>query len=337
MKRFWSIAASRWPLSIPVRRLESILGAPLTAAIAASGLVEVAALNEGDSVECAECGRLARLVSEPEGLVALCPEECPAERFGLAPARLVVAPQAFARRLAAAFDLSGVPGAEAPLIQLGRRSIGDDLVAFDLVAHPRRPEVIERLRWVVRGGPPVRVLLAPDSRGIPADAPAEMGAVELLWLGLDEVVRLEGSLRVDLDALTSRRTFRGYRPVPTPFGGLVLDAHDATWAGVRVGLEGAPLLRRLLGELAARPNQLVTREDLWRSLYPDDFTRRGNLARGVNPEDLNDRLRRLVGKLRGALQRAAPDGHGPLVENARGSESVGGYFLALRPEMVRVT
>ena len=196
---------------------------------------------------------------------------------------------------------------------------------------------MERLRWVVRGGPPVRVLLTPDSRCIPADAPAEVGGVELVWLGLDEVVRLEGGLRADLDALTSRRVFRGFRSVPAPFAGLSLDGNDATWAGVRVGLEGALLLRRLLGELAARPNQVVTREDLWRSLYPDDFTRNGNLARGVNPEDLNDRLRKLVGKLRIALQSAGRGGNGPVIDNARGSETVGGYLLALPPAMVRFT
>lgn len=335
MNRFWSLAAAQWPLSIPRRRLEAITGGALTRSIVSAGLLELGALHEGDAVPCGGCGRFARLVAEPEGLVAVCPEECPVEPFGPEPARLFVEPSSWARRLAEGLRLDGTPGEEGPVVPLGRRKVGEETVAFDLVPRPRRPEVLERLYRLARGGPSVRVLLAPDSSRLPADAPTEIVGVELVWTGLDELVTVDEGLRVDLDALTARRSFRGFRAEPAVFAGLTVDARGATWAGVRVALDGAPLLRRLLTELAARPGQVVTRDELWRSLYPDDFTRQGNLARGVNPDDLNDRLRGLVGKLRLALQAVARNGTGPTVENSRGSETVGGYVLALRPEMVR--
>ncbi|MFN7146944.1 MAG: hypothetical protein ACK4YP_24430, partial [Myxococcota bacterium] len=178
MKRFWAVAAAHWPLSLPRRRLEAITGGSLTSAIVAAGLLEVGALDEGDAVPCAGCGRFARLVAEPEGLLAVCPEDCPVEPFGEAPARLFVEPAMWARRLAEALHLDGTPGEEGPVTPLGRRKVGDETVAFDLVPRPRRSEVVDRLHRLVRGGPSIRVLLVPDSRRLPADAPTEIAGVD---------------------------------------------------------------------------------------------------------------------------------------------------------------
>jgi hypothetical protein len=73
--------------------------------------------------------------------------------------------------------------------------------------------------------------------------------------------------------------------------GLLVTPTGITLAGHPVPLERSLLAQRLLHELAQRPGEFVPRRTLWRLLYADDHTRDGRVARGVNPDDLDDRLR----------------------------------------------
>ena len=332
MKQFWALAATHWPYSTPRGRLESTIGAGTVAALLNAGVLQAAALGEGQTVVCPECRGTSRLVYEDTGFVAVCTGawECPVVPFGAAPERLYVEPTYFARSLAAALDVVGVPGAPGPVVPLGRRTLGDDLVAFDFVARPGRAGVVETLHRLARSGPRVRVVVVPDGRRLPADAPTELSGAELVWVGLEELLVVGTPLRVDLRALHSRRHFAGV-VVEEAFDGLVVSQTGATWQGRALDIAASPLTLRLLRLFAERPGELVGNADLWRALYPDDHTRGGNLARGANPEDLKDRVRFVVGSLRTAL-RAVDAESGELVENVRG----GGYRLALGRDRVRV-
>ena len=330
MERFWAMAAAHWPLSTPRASLEDLIGVAQVDALLGVGILHVAALEDGDVVECASCGANARLVWEDAGFVAVCEGEveCPCEPFGSAPERVFIDPGAFARTVADALGLEGVPGVPAPVVPLGRRMFGEERVAFDLVARPGRAGLLDALERHARGGPRVRVVLVPDSRRLPASAPTELAGVEIVWVGLDELLVVGTPLRVDLRAIVSRRHFPGVI-VEERFDGLLVGDRRASWRGQAFDIEASPLSLRLLRLLATQPGEFVGDAALWRSLYPDDHTKGGNLARGANPEDLKDRVRFVVGSLRAALRGA---GAGELVENVRG----GGYRLALPLERVRI-
>lgn len=332
MKDFWALAAAHWPYSTPRTRLESTIGAGPVARLLEAGLLHTGALTENHAVVCPECWGSARLVREDTEFVAVCESEweCPVVHFGAAPERVYVEPAAFARSLAAALEIGSVPGAPGPVVPLGTRVLGEELVAFDFIERPVRAGLEDALYRLARGGPRIRVVLVPDGRRLPADVPAELGGAELVWVGLDELLVVGRPLRVDPRAILSRRHFAGLAVAPT-FDGLVVNAGGATWQGRPLDIAASPLTLRLLRLFAERPGELVGNADLWRSLYPDDHTKGGNLARGANPEDLKDRVRFLVGTLRAAL-RAVGTSSGELVETVRG----GGYRLALGRERVRI-
>jgi hypothetical protein len=326
VKGFWSLAAAHWPLSLPRRRLDTAIGPELVTALVDARVLQTGALGEDDEVPCGTCRSPARLVEEPEGLVAVCPAGCPCEPFGELPERVYVEPVTLARDLARALGTEGVPGPpKPPVVPLGRRSIGEQIVAFDLVGRPARAGTMDMLHRIARNGPAVRVVLVPDARRLGADVPTEIPGAELMWAGLDEVLVVEGGMRVDLGPLLRRRVFPG---VVRPFEGLQLDAAGARWRGQAVALSPAAL--RLLQALAANPGERRTQLELWRELWPDDHTRTGAFSRGTRPDLFDNRLRRAVTELRKALRGAGLEG---VVENVpRGG---GGYRLALNPDQVR--
>jgi hypothetical protein len=105
-----------------------------------------------------------------------------------------------------------------------------------------------------------------------------------------------------------------------------------------LAIEGAPLALRLLRALAGTPGSYVSRRELWRVLYPAEHAPSGRVTPGVNPDDLDDRLRAVVGKLRSAFRALgnAPGLPDDTIENRRGDDKVGGYRLALPAALVRV-
>jgi len=325
------MAARDWPPSYPTHELAASVGSVRVAELHAAGVLREEAIRAYGTVTCPECYADARVVYEPGGAVAICTGDfgCPDQDLGPTPTRSAMQAGDFALRLAGALGLSGVPGHESILTALGRRHLGDEEVAFDLCSHPGRPESLDALAALVRRGPAVRVVLVPCAARLRANIPTEVGGVEVVWVGLDEVVRLEGGFAVELAPILSRRPFWGATPA---FGGLLLAEHAATWSGRPVLGTAQQRALQLLRALAARPGEWVPRRELWRVVSPGEFTRAGKLSKGVNPDNLDGQLRGVVLEVREALAAA---GLADAIPNRRGDEVTGAYRLALAPDHIR--
>lgn len=333
MNRFWTMAGRQWPPAAPAHQLVASLGGSHVHLLQSAGVLHAVALRHYDTVPCSECGRDARVIFEPGGAVAVCTsaDECSDEELGPRPARLVLRPDSFAARLAAALELEGTPGQRGPVMALGRRHVGEELVAFDLCAGLHYRDALDALRCLAKGGPSVRVVLVPDARTLPADAPARIGSVEVVWAGLDEVLTIGERLVADLGPVLARRAFRGAVYV-RPFRGLDFGADGVLWHGRLVVPGTRGLAVQLLRVLAENPGEWISRRELWRRLWHEEHTRDGDIPRGMNPDRFDGRLRIVVGEARSALRGAGLDG---VLENQRGNEAQGGYRLSLRPEQVR--
>lgn len=327
MKRFWTLAARHWLPSLPSWEMEAAIGKELVARLVSVGLLAEVAIQPHERVTCVSCRWNALVIREPEGCVVICQGEmeCPEVAVGRAPYRLVADERSLARLLAEALALEGTPGASGLLVPLRKRRIGDEAVAVDLCPHPKRVGFEDALFRVTRAGPRVRVLLVSDSARIPADAPTECGATELVWAGLDEVVVIDDRFRVNLRPIVSRRAFSGFDP-NAGFAGLLLDGTGAWWHGRALPVQGRAL--RLLRALAARHPSVASKKLLWREVWPEDHRRAGEIARGIVPHQLDSRLRHAVAEIRAALGEGA-------VENERGGDQAGGYRLALDAGQVR--
>ncbi len=330
MTSFWSLAARSWPPSHPTHQLVTAVGPAMVAALLAASVLQQQAIRPWGTVPCTSCRQDARVIYEAGGAVAVCTGEmgCADEDLGGAPSRSRMNAEDFVRRLAAAFQLDGVPGRERIVIPLGRRKIGDEDVAVDLCTHPGRPEALEELARVAHRGPAVRVVVVPDFHSLPTDVPTELGGAELVWVGLNEVIMLDGGLRVDLQPILLRRPFRG---VPaSEFGGLALDSTGAWWRGTQLFTTDSALALALLHVLGERPGEFVPGREIWRRLWPEDHTRSGALPRGANPDTFDRRLRGVVIDVRGALARVGQDA-------VLGNQYGGAYGLVLPRHQVRMT
>lgn len=327
MKAFWSLPGRGWAPSMPSWEMVAALGQDRVDRLRAAGVLHEVAIKPYDHAPCPACRWSARVVWEPAGAVLVCEEElCDhVEELGAAPYRLATNPAELARLVAKALALEGTPGTGDTLIPLGRRRLGDEVVAFDVCARPGVRGFEDALYRLARSGPRVRVLLVPDSARIPADAMPEIAGVELVWVGLDEVIFLDRGLRADLRALLARRSFPGFT-VELPFDGLAIEAGGVSWRGAAVPLK--PRALRLLRALATHHPAVATRAQLWREVWPEDHTRTGEVARGMNPDLLDSRLRQAVAEVRAALGD-------DVVDNARGGERAGGYRLALAASQLR--
>lgn len=335
MNRFWALAARDWPPAYPTHELVATIGAENARALVTSGMLQLQAIQPHDTVVCLECRRNARVVYERSGnAVAVCTGdfECPDEELGSAPSRSAMNPGDFAYRIASALQLEGEPGASGLVTALGRRRLGDEVVAFDLCSHPRQPEAVDAVARLARGGPSVRVVFVPDSRKLPADIPGEICGVEVIWAGLNDVLRFEPALGVDLRQILARRRFAVAVVEPT-FDGLVLDGLAARWRGQPVGVPGI-VPPAVLRALARRPGQFVGRRELWLELWPEEHTKNGQIPKGVNPDRFEGRLRTAVGELRIALRQADPT-LADAIRSRRGGDAAGGYGLMLPAELVR--
>ena len=303
------------------------LGHELVECLVAAGVLREVAIRPFETVACPTCRWNARVLWERGGAVLICEGEmgCEAVELGTAPYWLSTDASELVRRVAEAFALEGAAGAGDSIVPLGRRRLGEEMVAFDLCPHPGRAGFEDSLYRLARSGPRVRVLLVPDSARIPADALPEIAGVELVWVGLDEVLVMDGGLRADLRPLLWRRSFPGFT-LELPFDGLAIEAGGVCWRGAAVPLK--PRALRLLRALATHHPAVATRAQLWREVWPEDHTRAGEVARGVNPDLLDSRLRQAVAEVRAALGDDA-------VDNVRGREREGGYRLVLAANQLR--
>lgn len=331
---FWTFAGRYWPPARPTHELVAKLGADEVSALHAAGVLEAVALRPYETVRCPECNGDARVISEGANAIAICTGDflCPDVELGPAPSRSVMRVERFLERLAASLELAGAPGRPAVVTPLGSRQIGDEEVAFDLCSSAERPEATEALATLARRGPRVRVVLVPDSQRLRADMPTDADGVDLVWAGLDEVVRLDGGLTTNLAPILARRRFRGLK-ADRSFGGLEIGERSITWRGQRVLDSEDGRAFRLLRVLAAHPGEWLPRADLRRAIWPDQHTRSGKLARGSSTLKLDEQLRKVVMTLRDSLAAA---GLSDAVVNNPGDETKSAYRLMLPVEQVRL-
>lgn len=327
MKPFWTLAARGWAPSLPSWEMIAALGHERVERLRAAGVLHEVAIQPYERLACPACRWNARVIREAAGAVLVCEEEmCDhVVELGAAPYRLAADPTELARLVAEALALEGTPGTGDTLIPLGRRRVGEEIVAFDLCARMGVRGFEDALYRLARSGPRVRVLLVPDSARIPADALPEIAGVELVWVGLDEVLVVDRGLRADLRPLLARRQFPGFT-LELPFDGLAIEPSGVSWRGAAVALK--PRALRLLRALATHHPGVAPRAQLWREVFPEEHTRTGEVARGVNPDGLDSRLRQAVAEVRAALGD-------DVVDNARGGERAGGYRLALAAKQLR--
>ncbi len=327
MKPFWTLAGRHWAPSLPSWEMVATIGHERIAGLVGAGVLREVAIRPFEQVPCPSCRWHARVIWEPAGAVLICEEEMcgQAVEVGAAPYRLSTDANELARRVAEALALEGTPGTGDSIIPLGRRRLGEEMVAFDLCPGPAYAGFEDALYRLARGGPRVRVLLVPDSARIRADALPEIAGVELVWVGLDEVLVIDRDVRADLRALFARRQFPGFT-LELPFDGLAIEPGGVSWRGAAVTLK--PRALRLLRALATHHPGVAPRAQLWRELFPEEHTRGGEVARGVNPDSLDSRLRQAVAEVRAALGD-------DVVDNARGGERAGGYRLALGAKQLR--
>ena len=188
--------------------------------------------------------------------------------------------------------------------------------------------------WLQLGRIQSAVLLAPTSRWLP-DWPLPRG---VHWLALDQIVDLQAG-KADLSELAFALQLTGEELALLlwPRFHLVIDRQGTPYyGGVRVNVDRSAKLGQLLGILAARPGEWVSRRELLTALYPEEVTNRGRWL--TDPEKLDRRLRQLVSALGKAFDTArlpdsAPDN--PL-ENLRArGDHEGGYRLTIPVERVR--
>lgn len=332
MSAFWALAGRDWPPRYPTHQLVNDVGPAALASLLATGVLREEAIRPHDTVPCTACRRRAEVIFQRGSAFAICSgaRGCPDEDLGPAPSWASMNAEDFTRRLAAAFGLDGLPGVGGAVVPLGARRFGDETAAVDLCPHPAAQAVAELTR-LARNGPSVRVVLVPDSRRLRADLPRELDDVAVVWAGLDEVLTLDRELGVDFAPICARRGFRGLsaRAAVPSFAGLAVGKDGARWGGqVVIGPELAQALT-CVRTLAAQPGVFVSSRQLWQALWPLEHTRSGELARLVNPLDLDRRLRHVVGDVREAL---AVTGVENVVENKRKV----GYRLTLAPELVSV-
>lgn len=334
MSAFWALAGRDWPPKYPTHQLVDHIGSVALAALLATGVLHEEAIRPHDTVPCTACRRRAEVIYQRGRAFAICSggKGCPDEDLGPAPSWASMNAEDFAIQLAATLGLDGAPGVGGDVVPLGERMIGDERVAVDLCPHPGEPQALDALARLARRGPEVRVVLVPDSRRLRADLSREVGGVEIVWAGLDEVLTMDGRIGADLAPILARRAFRGMAAAVPP-AGLRIDASGVQWRGrTVVGPEKAQIVT-LLRTLAARPCAVVSRRELWRVLWPLEHTRTGGLARGVNSDDFNARLHLVVKGVRAALAAA---GAGDVVKNQLGNPDKGGYRLMLPPDQVSV-
>lgn len=285
MRSFWTLAGRAWPADLPERAWASRCPGLSLPHLEREGVLVRRTLRPFEVVECVSCGGLARVARELGAWVGVCEGDldCPGTPLGPEAVALRVDEAGVLRRLCTTLELAGALDFGEMFVGLGRTRIGHEWVGFEFCRRPSATGLLAELERRVAGESGVRVVLAPATRRIPASAPARVGSVAVLWVGLDEVLTLSPEWAVSLDAITGRRSFSGWVPPARP--GLVISGKGAEWDGVALPL--SPRAMRLLRVLAAAPGEVLPRAALAAAVWPDEHTRTGALARGVNPDDID--------------------------------------------------
>lgn len=303
-------------------------------------------LRDGDRYPCEhnhddDCPRIIAGDPAEGGAVAWCGSSYGCERVPIPPEEgfaYHVEPLLFGQALRHVLGLDGpalvAPGWRKPLV-LGRRRMGEEEVSFILVRSSRLDHG-RQLLLAAQSATPLLVLLAAHRTAIPPTTLPRVAGKDFLWLGLDQVLRLEqGRLTADLSTLALMHPFRGLDlgRVLWPRYELVLDPARSRfhWRGQSLDLGRNARVARLLLKLATQANTRVPRIDLQLDQWPEEFSARSGVS--VNTVKLDRRLRDLKRVLVAALE-ATGMGPVPLEAYDSRSEDEGGYRLLIDPDRI---
>ena len=334
MQSLWRAMETGWPLSCPEPELAGQLGSETLGALDELGLVRREPFLAGARLPCEGCSQ-GRQVVEHEGTWAVCTHpEMACESVDLTETdRAEVDEAGLVRQLRATLRLEGPTEPLSPHrpVLLGQRGLGGQTVAFALVRPRRAQERVVR-EWLQLGRVQNAVLLTPTSRWLPS----WVLPLGVHWLALDQMVDLPaGTADLSELAFALRLTGEELAQLLWPRFHLVIDRLGTPYyGGVRVNLGRSAKLGQLLGLLAARPGEWMSRRDLLTALYPEEVTNRGRWLTDLGK--LDRRLRQLVSALSKAFDVAAA---GTTLVNpienlrARGDHE-GGYRIGSPPILV---
>lgn len=340
MKRFLEVVERHGRPALPVASWRAEVGAELVATLRGLRWLESRPLSEGGWFPCpsgAGDGCPRRVVQLRGQLVAVCGQEidqCDDVVIADDDAEvLAVTTGSLRAGIAAAVGLDEVERGQGPRsgpVRLGERQFGDERAAFYFAARVGRRGFHDWLdATVTRERGRAVALLVARGAGLPVEQAAELRRAGVFVLGLDRTLRL--SVReavIDLAEFVIERRFAGVDPgaLLWPRYELVLDPEGGRhwYRGQELALEGKRKTAALLEELAAAPGQVVTRDTLFRAMWPESYGGRGTLD-----TDWDRRIRGHKQVLAGLLGAVASDGAALIASASSGDETEGGYRLVM--------
>lgn len=346
VERFLELVERHGSPALPVATWRAEVGERTVQALRRAGWLESRPLLPGGWFPCPSPGgdgcprRLVELRGE---IVAVCGQEieqCADVVIADADAELLAVTRGSIRAaLAAVLDLDevelGQPRATGPM-RLGERLFGEERAVFYFAARLGKPGLGDWIDATAgRGRGRAVALLVPRASGVSAARQADLRRAGTSFLPLDQLLRLEdGGATIDLSEFVIEHRFTGVDPgaLLWPRYELVLDPEGGRYwfGGERLGLEGKLKTAAMLEELARRPKQVVTRDELCRAIWPDTY-----LGRGTLETDWDRRIRGLKRELGKTLETAVAGASDLLQASGHGDDTLGGYRLALEPQATR--
>lgn len=314
-------------MSLPSARVVATCAGATINLMIRAGVLQWVAARDGTSWRCSTCAGLGVVIEESGDLMVCCREGmgCPASV--LAEGEMLAMDEA--TTAAALGRLLGLSAPPMPACSGVARMLGERTgVRFVLLGQASARGAHGDLCTLVGAFTGPVVVLVPVPAGTSGHAGAMAGRTPLVQVGLDELLlHRNGKIIADYGPVVRAGVYvdGDIGALLAPAWELVIDEDRAWWKGDALAIEHAPVQHRLLAKLATRPGRFVPRQDLWLALYPDDHTRDGRLGRGVNPDDVDRRMRGVVRDLRATFRALPGATDDSPIENQRGTDGDGGY------------
>jgi len=321
LARFWEHVGRHGGIDLVHQQLAELIDAEAIDALVRARLLRRTSLALDDEYICQAPASetCARHVAERAdgtwvGRCSLRPPECAEEvltpriRFRYTASRQDLF-AALARLLVVAEQLQLTAGAREPL-WLGSRELGDEQWHFHLVLQPLRMRLDMLDQLAEHSAQGCRdVMLVPGLHLVPPAVVRHKRRAGMDWLDLGATCLVSDQVRVDLSRLLLQ-----WRPKRAKIAELLwpryLLVHDREtgefrFGGQRLSIVVGVQAGRFLARLMRSPGLLVSRGDMARLVFPEDFQKDGRWSRGVKPTTLYERLRDVRGDVRAALREAA--------------------------------